>query len=166
MKNIFSLCLLALCVCVAGVASAQETPNLGKVVDGYLVNVDEKGVILHGHDPVSLREGHDTAGDPNNSLKHKGALYLFATEDNKKKFQANPDLYEPKFGGYCAYGLAVGNLAPIELWTYSSDFKGLNLYQHNQKAVNGWVKDIPGNYTKAEKTWGKFTKKYTGKKQK
>ncbi|MDX2134175.1 MAG: YHS domain-containing (seleno)protein [Saprospiraceae bacterium] len=166
MNNFFFLCLSALLIVGAASASAQQTPNLGKVVDGYLVNVDENGVILHGHDPVSLREGHDTAGSPDISLKHKGAVYQFANVENKKKFQANPALYEPRFGGYCAYGLAVGNLAPIELWTYDTTFKGLNLYQHNQKAVDGWVKDVPGNYTKAEKTWAKFTKKFTGKKYK
>jgi YHS domain-containing protein len=163
MKNLFLSMLIPTILACFSCASVPK-PNLGKVVDGYLVNVDAAGVILQGHDPVSIREGKDMAGKSSISTRHKGAIYYFASEENKKKFLANPTTYEPAFGGFCAYGVTVGNLAPIELWTYSSEFNSLNVYQHNQKALNGWLKDIPGNYEKALQVWAGFERKYLPKK--
>jgi YHS domain-containing protein len=159
------LAALAALTLLAYACATIPKPSLGKVVDGYLVNVDSKGVILEGHDPVSLREGKDLAGNPAINTRYHGAIYHFASEANKKKFLTNPTEYEPEFGGYCAYGVAVGNLAPIELWTYDTTFQHRNLYQHNQKAVNGWKKDIPGNYTKAREVWAGFEQKFAGKRK-
>ena len=155
------LMLQALLDLFAGVLSAQkETPNLGKVVDGYLVSVDEKGVILQGYDPVSIRNGSSQMGDAMFQTKYQGAIYYFASAENKAKFDANPTEYEPEYGGYCAYGLSVGHLAPIELWTYDKSYQNRNIFQHNQKAINGWKKDIPGNDALAKKEWVKFKEKF------
>lgn len=154
MKQFFFLSLLASALMFASCGS--DKPHLGKVVDGYLVNVDEQGVILQGYDPVSFREGGAKAGDAAITSKYHGAIYRFANAQNKARFDANPDSFEPAFGGYCAYGVAVGHLAPIELWTYDSTFQRLNLFQHNQKAVNGWKEDVPGNYAKAQTEWANF----------
>lgn len=161
MKNLIFLLLPALSF-FASCAGAQQ-PNLGKVVDGYLVNVDEQGVILQGYDAVSLREGTSTKGDGQFQSKYKGATYYFASAENKAKFDANPVNYEPEYGGYCAYGVSVGHLAPIELWTYDTTYQHRNIYQHNQKAVNGWKKDVPGNDAKAMVEWTKFREKYVKK---
>lgn len=158
MKQWMLQAVLAITVFTAGAQSA--TPNLGKVVDGYLVNVDEQGVILQGHDPVSFRNGGDLPGDPKFQTQYHGAIYYFASAENKAKFEANPAAYAPEYGGYCAYGLSVGNLAPIELWTYDTSYQNRNIFQHNQKAVNGWKKDVPGNDALAKKQWAKFREKY------
>lgn len=160
MKKLMFPALLAITVLTAGAQSA--TPNLGKVVDGYLVNVDERGVILQGHDPVSFRNGGDMPGDPKFQSKYRGAIYYFASAENKAKFDANPAAYEPEYGGYCAYGVSVGHLAPIELWTFDTTYQNRNIFQHNQKAVNGWKKDVPGNDILAKKEWAKFLEKYVG----
>lgn len=161
MKKLIFLFLPALSL-FAACAEAQQ-PGLGKVVDGYLVNVDERGVILQGYDAVSLREGHATRGDQQFQAQYKGAIYYFASADNKAKFDASPSTYEPEYGGYCAYGVSVGHLAPIELWTYDTTYQNRNIYQHNQKAVNGWKKDIPGNDALARKEWAKFQQQYVRK---
>lgn len=158
MKKLLFLFLPALLL-LAACEKAQK-PGLGQVVDGYLVNVDESGVILQGYDPVSFRHGSARAGDPALTTTYRGAVYRFATAENKALFDAAPETYEPAFGGYCAYGVAVGHLAPIELWTYDSTFQHLNLFQHNQKAVNGWKTDVPGNYAKAQAEWAKFQKQF------
>lgn len=160
MKKLMLPALLAITVFTAGAQDA--TPNLGKVVDGYLVNVDERGVILQGHDPVSFRNGGDMPGDPKFQTKYHGAIYYFASAENKAKFDANPAAYEPEYGGYCAYGVSVGHLAPIELWTFDTTYQNRNIFQHNQKAVNGWKKDVPGNDALAKKEWAKFLEKYVG----
>lgn len=161
MKNLMFLLLPALSL-FASCAGAQQ-PNLGKVVDGYLVNVDEQGVILQGFDAVSLREGNSAKGDAQFQSVYKGAVYYFTSAANKARFDANPAAYEPEYGGYCAYGVSVGHLAPIELWTYDTTYQNRNIYQHNQKAVNGWKKDVPGNDAKAKLEWTKFQEQYVKK---
>lgn len=158
MKKLMLWALLAVTIFTAGAQDAA--PSLGKVVDGYLVNVDDRGVILQGHDPVSFRNGGDLPGDPKFQTKYRGAIYYFASAENKAKFDANPTAYEPEYGGYCAYGLSVGHLAPIELWTFDTTYQNRNIFQHNQKAVNGWKKDVPGNDALAKKEWAMFKEKY------
>ena len=161
MKNLIFLLLPALAL-FASCAGAQQ-PGLGKVVDGYLVNVDEQGVILQGYDAVSFRNGGALQGDPQFKTTYHGAVYLFANAENKTRFDANPAAYEPEYGGYCAYGVSVGHLAPIELWTFDTTFQNRNIFQHNQKAVNGWKKDVPGNDVLAKKEWAKFQEQFVKK---
>ncbi len=162
MKNSF---LLALFFTLANTATllGQQQPHLGKVVDGYLVNVDDRGVILQGYDPVSFHQPSGAqAGDPQFQTKYHGAIYLFVSAENKAAFEANPEAYAPEYGGYCAYGVSVGHLAPIEIWTYDNSYQNRNIFQHNQKAINGWKKDIPGNDALAKKQWAAFQEEYVG----
>ena len=103
-KFMFPVLLSAVLFTTAGYG---QQPNLGKVVDGYLVNVDEQGVILQGYDPVSFhRAGGGQAGDPKFQTKYHGAIYNFVSAANKAAFEANPAAYEPEYGGYCAYGVS------------------------------------------------------------
>lgn len=140
---------------------SHHTPNLGKVVDGYLVNVDDKGVILQGYDPVSFRNGKSVHGDSTITYKYHGAMYYFVSDENKTTFISNAKEYEPEFGGYCAYGVAVKHLSPIEVWTFDTTFMNKNIFNHNAKAVAGWQKDIPGNWNKALVQWEVFKNQYT-----
>jgi YHS domain-containing protein len=141
-------------------AKAQASPKLGKVVDNYLVNVDGQGVILHGMDPVLLRQGTAAKGLLAIQTKYHGAIYTFANEENKKLFLATPEVYEPEFGGYCAYGVSVTHLSPIEEWTLDTTFQNRNIFNHNQNVVKRWQQDIPLNYTKALKEWEVLKKQY------
>ena len=161
MKNfILFTCILS---ALFAACSDGNEPHLGKVVDGYLVNVDEQGVILQGYDPVSFRESGAMKGDSTIRSKYHGAIYYFANAENKAKFDANPTAYEPEYGGYCAYGMSVGHLAPIELWTFDTTYQNRNIFQHNQKAINGWKEDIPGNDALAKKEWVKFQQEFVKK---
>lgn len=70
-------------------------------------------------------------------------IYVFANKKNRKMFEANPEKYIPAYGGYCAYGVAVGNkfIADPELWMIEDGKLYLNLDTDIQKK---WLKDIPG----------------------
>ncbi len=162
MKKFLSLAL-SMCVILFIACSQDSAPHLGKVVDGYLVNVNDQGVILQGYDAVSFRKGGALKGDNQFQSTYHGARYLFATAENKAAFDANPAAFEPEYGGYCAYGLSVGHLAPIELWTFDTTFQNRNIFQHNQKAINGWKKDIPGNDALAKEEWAKFQQQFVKK---
>lgn len=157
MKHLLPAILVATCLFAA---CTENKPHLGRVVDGYLVNVDAQGIGLQGYDPVSFRMTGARKGRPDLQSTYHGAIYLFETPENKAAFDANPTAFEPDYGGYCAYGLAVGNLAPIELWTFDTTYQNRNIFNHNQKAVNGWKKDVPGNDAKAKVQWARFQEQF------
>lgn len=138
----------------------------GQSVEDYAVNVNSKGVILDGYDAVSLRDGQAQRGMPTFSLQYHGATYLFANEKNKQRFEAKPELYEPEFGGYCAYGVATGSLVGIDLSTYDTSFENRNIYNYDKNIARKWKKDPAGWYRKAQKNWPELVAKSQKKQQK
>jgi len=110
-------------------------------------------VAVSGYDPVAFfTEGKPVHGDPGISAKHKGATYFFSSKDNRKAFEAAPDKYAPQYGGYCAYGVALGALFPVDVstWQVRDGKLYLNLNPEILKAFN---KDLEKNITKADKNW-------------
>lgn len=132
----------------------------------YAVNVDAGGVILDGYDPVSLRDGQPQRGLAGIQSTYHGAVYRFASAENKKRFEANPGLYEPEFGGYCAYGVATGSLVGIEISTYDTSFENRNIYNYDKSIARKWKKDPAGWYKKARENWPKLAEKSLQKNKK
>jgi YHS domain-containing protein len=65
--------------------------------------------MAHGYDVVAyFTDGNAVVGNDQYTAEYDGAKYRFASADNRDKFQANPDKYAPQFGGYCAFGTAMG----------------------------------------------------------
>jgi YHS domain-containing protein len=72
-------------------------------------NLDDGGLALHGYSPVSyLEDGAARIGKPDFVLTHRGVTYRFASSAERDLFRADPDRYEPEYGGWCAYGASVG----------------------------------------------------------
>jgi len=81
---------------------------------GRMLNLDERGIALQGHDPVAFfTERHPVKGSLEFSSEFAGARYLFASKQNKALFESNPLKYEPQFGGFCAYGVSEGYTAKV-----------------------------------------------------
>ena len=89
---------------------------------------------------------------------YDGISYLFASKANKKMFDANPGKYLPAYGGYCAYGVAVGKkfFSDPEAWRIVDGRLYLNLDKDIQKK---WMKDIPGYIRTADKNWSNIKEK-------
>ena len=132
---------------ITGIVQAQKQE--GK----YFNNLNGEGVILDGYDAVAFfTDNKPVKGEPIFQLSHKGAIYYFASQEHLNLFKANPKKYEPQFGGWCAYAVSLGRIAPIDVNTFSI-VDGRLFIQHNQRAVNGWNKDVSGNIVKADKYW-------------
>ena len=117
------------------------------------------GIAVHGYDPVAyFTVGKPVQGVAEFSHVHGGATYRFANAENLKAFKANPAQYVPAFGGYCAYGVAVGAKfdGDPRYWKIVDGRLYLNL---NRKIQDAWLKDVPGHIEKAEKTWTKIKHK-------
>ena len=132
-------------------------------VAGELVNVaGASGIALNGYDPVAFfTDGKPVNGDPGVTSTHKGATYFFASKAHKAAFEADPEKYAPQYGGYCAYGAALGALFPVDIstWQVRNGKLYLNLNPAIAKEFN---KNPEGNIAKAEKNWPGLVKKHGG----
>lgn len=72
-------------------------------------NLDSNGIALRGYDPVSyFVDNRADQGKPSISAEFSGGTYYFKSEKNRAEFLREPRLYLPNYGGFCAYGVAVG----------------------------------------------------------
>ena len=70
------------------------------------------GVAVGGYDLVSYHQpGGPLHGSADIELQREGLTYRFASEENFKLFQANPQSYLPRYQGWCAATLSMGRLA-------------------------------------------------------
>jgi YHS domain-containing protein len=129
-------------------------------LSGELVNVaGASGIALDGYDPVAFFiEKKSTHGDPAISATYKGATYFFASKEHKAKFEADPEKYVPQYGGYCAFGVALGALFPVDINTWQVRNKKLYL-NLNPVILEKFNKDFEGQVAKAEKNWPDLVKK-------
>ena len=147
---IYTVATIAVVALVASTAGA-----------GDLVNVaGASGIALDGYDPVAFfTDGKPTPGDPGVTSTYKGANYLFASTAHKTQFDANPEKYIPQFGGYCAYGAALGGLFPVDISTWQ--VRNGKLYLNLNPAISAEVNKDPAAFiAKAEKNWPGLVKKY------
>ncbi len=110
-------------------------------------------LALRGFDPVAyFTMGKPVVGQPAIVAKHDGAVYQFATEENRRAFQKDPARYVPQFGGFCAYGVALGKKLDGEPTAFKIvDGKLYLNLNHDVQAK--WGEDISGNVAKAEQQW-------------
>jgi YHS domain-containing protein len=133
--------------------------NAQKYEGKYFNNVDANGVILDGYDPVAFfTDNKPVKADAAFQFKYQDAIYYFASQEHLDLFKANPEKYKPQFGAWCAYAVSLGRVAPIDVNTFSI-VDGRLLIQHNQRAVNGWNKNVQGNLALADKYWPQVTEK-------
>jgi len=127
--------------------------NAQKLNGHYFNNVNESGVILDGYDPVAFfTDNKPVKGEAKFPFMYNDAIYYFASQEHLDLFKGNPEKYKPQFGGWCAYAVSLGRIAPIDVNTFSIVNDRL-VIQHNQRAVNGWNKDVAANLALADKYW-------------
>jgi YHS domain-containing protein len=128
---------------------------------GDLVNVSgASNIAVGGYDTVSFfTDSKALNGDPGISATYQGATYIFANKEHKDLFVASPEKYAPQCGGYCAYGVAVGALFPVDIstWQIRNGKLYLNL---NKTILKKFNEDFDGNVAKAEKNWPTLVEKH------
>jgi YHS domain-containing protein len=115
-----------------------------------------------GYDVVSyFTESVALRGNGRHIVEYQGVTYLFSSEENKKSFEKNPRKYLPAFGGYCAYGVALGK----KFWGDPGVWEIVNgtLYLNLDKGIQReWEKDKPGYIEKANSNWSRIKHKSPG----
>lgn len=126
----------------------------GSLFAGDLVNVSGASkVAVNGFDPVAFfTDAKPINGSPSISAEHQGATYFFTSEEHRKLFAAAPDKYAPQFGGFCAFGVALDKLFPIDIstWQVRDGKLYLNLNPDILKKFNA---DFVDNLAKAKTNW-------------
>ncbi|MEK7729084.1 MAG: YHS domain-containing (seleno)protein [candidate division KSB1 bacterium] len=126
---------------------------------GDLVNADANSKTgLQGYDPVAFHTvGKATKGNPAIAAEYHGFKYLFASEENKAAFAQQPEKYLPLYGGYCAFGVSIGQLFPVEIDTWEI-VNGRLVLQYSQDIKSEFAKSKEANFRKAESNWPKLVK--------
>ena len=140
--SLFAAPLVAAPLVSATAALAAQSPVFIK--DGYAVG---------GTDVVAyFTDAAPVAGDAAFAADQDGATWLFSNAANRDAFVADPQKYLPAFGGYCAFAVSRGYIAPTipEAWTIFEDRLYLNA---NLRARRLWLRDVPGNIALGEANW-------------
>ena len=151
MKNIKNL--LALTLTTAALAFSAKAGNL--------VNVSgASNIAVGGFDTVAFFTDHKPLnGDPGITATYQGATYLFASKEDQELFAAAPEKYVPQCGGFCAFGVSVNALFPVDIvntWQVRNEKLYFNL---NKSILKSFNKDFDGNVAKAEKNWPALVEK-------
>ncbi|WP_375227334.1 YHS domain-containing (seleno)protein [Roseobacter sp. S98] len=120
---------------------------------GPELNASSTGLALQGYDPVAyFTQGEATKGSYKITTIHNDATYWFSSEEHKATFEANPDAYVPEYGGYCAFGAAMGFKfdGDPHHWKIVDGELYLNLSKDIQER---WSTDIPGFIQQADNNW-------------
>jgi YHS domain-containing protein len=72
------------------------------------MNVDASNLGMKGYDPVSYHQGEPLKGLDSISLTYKDVRYNFVSQENRSRFETNPSMYEPAYGGWCAWAMLEG----------------------------------------------------------
>ena len=106
--RILLLSVFALLLAGCGPMSAQNPGGAYSPVNA-LAEADEAHLLLGGADVVAyFTEGAYRPGRAEFSSQHEGVTLRFASAEHKDLFDQAPDKYLPRFGGYCANGIAYG----------------------------------------------------------
>lgn len=111
------------------------------------------GAAVSGYDTVAyFVKGQAIPGRPDIEVEWKGAVWRFASLENRRRFEANPRAYAPQYGGYCAYALSKGHLANTDPRAWKI-VNGRLYLVHSLALFKVWLRDIPGNLALSDANW-------------
>ncbi len=134
-------------------ATAASAILLSSLSFASAVNIGTNDLAIHGYDPVAyFTDNAPVSGSEQYTATHDGAIYRFASAENRDLFKANTGKYAPQFGGFCAMGVALNKKLDVDPTAYYiQDGKlYLNLNKDVQKR---WLTDVPGNVKTADRIW-------------
>ena len=148
-----SLPVFLLVICIFSLAQAQSD-------EVRLKNFNlKKSVAVGGYDAVSYFDNKPMEGNSDNEFTYKGVVYRFATGANLNKFKANPEKYEPAYGGWCAYSMGEsGEKVKIDPETFKILNGKLHLFYNfwGNNTLSDWNKNEKPLKAKGDQNWKKF----------
>ena len=153
---VFVLLIVALLVDLSGSAAGGSPDSSVPAVNAT------DGIGLRGYDPVAyFTTGKSTEGEEQYGISWNGVTYRFASPENLKSFQADPEKYLPQYGGYCAYAMSLNRIADADpsRWAIVDG----KLYLNNGYfAQSLWSLIKSGNIASGDRNWPAYPKKAIG----
>jgi YHS domain-containing protein len=117
------------------------------------VFTDGKGVAIRGYDPVAyFTQGAPAQGKAEFTHTYMGAIFRFASAENRDRFAAEPGAFAPQFGGYCAWAVGNGYTAPSDPNAWK--IEGRKLYLNYSKGIQKkWSARMAELISAGEKNW-------------
>ncbi len=123
----------------------------------------KKGFVANGYDVIAYFDGQATKGNADYTTEHDGVKFRFVNKENLEKFKANPGKYLPKYGGYCAYAIAVsGKKVSVNPETFEIRDGELYLFYNSGKnnTLQSWLAESPEELKQqADKNWEQIKSK-------
>ncbi len=117
------------------------------------------GIAINGYDTVAyFTDDKPVKGSDAHTFSWNGATWKFATQANLERFKAEPNQYAPQYGGYCAYGVAQGNLVSVEPEQFSI-IDGKLYLNYDADIQKKWKKDPLGFNKVADAKFADLLKK-------
>jgi len=109
-------------------------------------------VAAEGYDVVTFFSGKPQFGKVEFAARYEGADWFFFNQANRDLFLTNPQLFAPQYGGYCAWAVGKGKLAPgdPEHW-YVED--GRLFFNYNARIKRRWEKRRATFIRAADQRW-------------
>jgi YHS domain-containing protein len=109
--------------------------------------------------------GKAAPGRSSISLEHGGAVYHFASDENRQLFTANPDKYEPTHGGWCAYAMSKDIRYAVDPLAFLISEGRLTLFADAEYTEfdGDWVPEQHKLLAAADKNWRRFSGESAGK---
>lgn len=146
----FYLTVTAICLSFAAIAQADEASRRRN----FNTN---NGIALREFDAVSYFTGsRPLKGNSKFYHHYKGITYYFASAGNLEEFKKSPAKYEPAYGGWCAYTVALnGERVKVNPVTYKIVDGKLHLfYNYNSdNRLTKWNKEEKKLRAAADKNW-------------
>jgi YHS domain-containing protein len=142
--RLMPLALIAAAVPSAAPAAGSPAPE---------ISVETDRLAAGGYDVTAyFLQGRPVPGNKAHQLQYKGATWQFASAENLAKFQADPAAFAPQFGGYCAWAVSQGYIAPgdPEQWKIVDGRLYLNF---NARAKELWEADQAAAIARGNSNW-------------
>lgn len=127
---------------------------------GFAQSIDyntKKGYVAKGYDVVAYFDNKALVGKDSFVTTYDKVKFKFSSQENLEKFKNDPKKFLPKYGGYCAYAIAVsGKKVSVNPETFEIRNGELYLFYNSGKnnTLTLWKRESPEDLrVKADKNW-------------
>lgn len=153
MKKIISIIIIVLS------SNFIFSQNLSKRTSNFNI---ENNVAVQGYDVIAyFKLNKAIKGKKEFSASYDAITYYFSNKENKELFQKTPSVYEPQYGGWCAYAMgSSGEKVEINPETFKIIDGKLFLFYNAffNNTLKSWNKDERNLKIKADNNWKKINK--------
>jgi len=142
--------VLGLIVIAVGIMFSQHIVPIGL---GMHKNVFQKNkTAINGYDVTSYFQNDPQMGKKEYVVEYNGVKWNFASAENQRNFEANPERYLPQYGGYCVKAVSAGFAVPPSPNSYHI-YEG-KLYLFSDDKVKANFLEAPDKMVAScSKTW-------------